>query len=167
MQDLKQELDPKPSEKTFRIRRFVSQIYNCLYGPSFSSIHQHFFILFLYLYRDGLRDRLDHQIYIQNYVYKLVLSQWGSCLTDKQAYIFSASVVDPHWFQCGSGIGSSFLSQCGSGSRKPNQCGSRRIRILIRLLSHFYMKNIPVLEVGKSCILIRIHNTGFKKPVPY
>jgi hypothetical protein len=30
-----------------------------------------------------LRDRLDHQIYIQNYVYKLVLSQWGSCLTDK------------------------------------------------------------------------------------
>jgi hypothetical protein len=51
------------------------------------------------------------------------------------------SVVDPDWFQCGS----------RSGSRKPNLCGSRRIRILIRLFSykklHFYMENI--LKVAK------------------
>ncbi len=56
-----------------------------------------------------------------------------------------SSVVDPLWFQCGSGS--------GCGSRKANQCGSRRIRIrvLIRLLSHkrlnFNMKNI--LNVDK------------------
>ncbi len=54
--------------------------------------------------------------------------------------------------------GSSFLSQSGSGygsgsgSMMPNQCGSRRIRILVRLLSHkklnFYMENIQ--KVGNS-----------------
>jgi hypothetical protein len=63
-----------------------------------------------------------------------------------------ASVVDPHWLQCGSG--SSFLSECGSvygsESRKPNECGSRRIRILVRLLSYkklnFYMKNIVKVD---------------------
>jgi hypothetical protein len=31
-----------------------------------------------------------------------------------------------YWFQCGA-----FVSQCGSGSREPNQCGSMRIRILV------------------------------------
>jgi hypothetical protein len=45
---------------------------------------------------------------------------------------------------------STLPSQCGSGSRKPNQCGSKRIPILVRLLSHkklnFYMKNI--FQVG-------------------
>jgi len=50
-------------------------------------------------------------------------------------------VVDPHWFQSGS----------RSGSAKSNQCGSRRIRIFIRLFSHkklhFYMENI--LKVDK------------------
>ncbi len=41
------------------------------------------------------------------------------------------SVVDPHWFKSGS----------RSGSRKPNQCGSRiRIRVLIRLLNHNKLK---------------------------
>ncbi len=46
------------------------------------------------------------------------------------------SVVDPHWFHCGSGSGSIFFYKCGfragSGSREPNQCGSLRIRILAR-----------------------------------
>ncbi len=56
--------------------------------------------------------------------------------------LFYGSVVDPHQFQCESGY--------GSGYRKPNKCGSRQIRILVRLLGHkrlnFYMKNI--LQVG-------------------
>ncbi len=45
----------------------------------------------------------------------------------------SFSVVDQHWFQCGSGSRSPLLSQCGcrSGSREPNQCGSMWIRILV------------------------------------
>ncbi len=42
------------------------------------------------------------------------------------------NVVDPHWFQCGSG--SSFLPLCGSGSpTETSQCGSTRIQILVKL----------------------------------
>ncbi len=58
--------------------------------------------------------------------------------------VLSCSVVDPLWFQSGS----SFFPECGSvsGSREPNQCGSMRIRILVRLKNHkkknLYMKNI-------------------------
>ncbi len=39
--------------------------------------------------------------------------------------LWTGSVVDPHWFQC------------GSGSREPNQCGfmTIRIQILVRLYS--------------------------------
>jgi len=33
--------------------------------------------------RDGLRDRVDHQMFVQSYVYKLVLSYLGSCLSDR------------------------------------------------------------------------------------
>ncbi len=46
------------------------------------------------------------------------------------------SVVDPHWFQCGSGC-SFLLSQRGSssGSSELKQCGSMRLRILVRLPS--------------------------------
>ncbi len=36
--------------------------------------------------------------------------------------VLLSSFVDPDWFQCGSGY--SFLSQRGSRSREPNQCGS-------------------------------------------
>jgi hypothetical protein len=47
---------------------------------------------------------------------------------------------------CGSAL---FLPQCGSGYKVPNQCGSIRIRILVRLCRHkkleLEMKNLPYL----------------------
>jgi hypothetical protein len=61
----------------------------------------------------------------------LQLIQTGlKVIRDREWLGVSIYVVDLHWFQCGSESGSSFLSQCGSGS------GTRRILILIRLLSH-------------------------------
>ncbi len=45
-----------------------------------------------------------------------------------------SSVLNPHWFQCGTG--SSFLPSCGSGTRERNQCGSMRTTILVRLCHH-------------------------------
>jgi hypothetical protein len=59
------------------------------------------------------------------------------------------------WIRVGSGLGSSFLPQCGSrfGSREPNWSGSMRIRILVRLCRHktmdFNMKNIMQVYVLK------------------
>ncbi len=52
------------------------------------------------------------------------ITQPGSSTVPTLDYIFS--VGDPHWCQCRSCSGSSFLSQFGSGfgSREPNQCGS-------------------------------------------
>ncbi len=45
------------------------------------------------------------------------------------------SVANPYWFQCEYGF--SILPQCGSGSAwGPNQWGSMRIRILVRLCRH-------------------------------
>ncbi len=74
----------------------------------------------------------------------------------------------PALVQCGSG--SSFWSQCGSGygsgSWKPKQCGSRRMRIRVRLLNNkklnFYMKNI--LKVG-NCVYspTLLFRTGYSK----
>ncbi len=77
------------------------------------------------------------------------------------------SVVDLLYFQCGSG----FLSQCGSGSgsREPNQCGTTRIRILIRLYTYQGIKAFlkgrkpglfdPGHQNQYRSIRIRIHNT--------
>jgi hypothetical protein len=61
-------------------------------------------------------------------------------------------LVDPHWFLCGSGLGPSFLPQCvsRSESREPNQCGSIRIRILVRLRLVQYKS-----AFGKQLLLIR------------
>ncbi len=47
---------------------------------------------------------------------------WRSCKENGTPYgsiesEAKASVVDPHWFQCGSGSGSTIVRQCGSGSR--------------------------------------------------
>ncbi len=77
-------------------------------------------------------------------------------------------VVDPHWFQCGSGC----LFQCGSGcgsgygygSRKPNQCGSRgiRIRILVRLLSH-KRNMLKVGNISQNIPTVRRYKSFFKK----
>ncbi len=62
--------------------------------------------------------------------------------------------MEPHWFQCGSGCGSSFLSQCetrsGSGFWVAKKCGSRRIRILVKILRHKRLKtlkNVPTVSV--------------------
>ncbi len=76
----------------------------------------------------------------------------GSAETSRN---IKGSVVDPYWFQCGPG--SSFLSQCGSRtdpdpSRKPNQCASRRIRILgqtfeSQKVDFFHVK---ILNVGNA-----------------
>jgi hypothetical protein len=74
-------------------------------------------------------------------------------------YVKVLSAVDPDLLPvikvlfCGPALVSmririQILTQCGSGpgSREPTQCGSMRILVLVRLLSHkklkFYMKNV-------------------------
>jgi hypothetical protein len=60
------------------------------------------------------------------------------------APLFLYSVVDSHWFHFESGP--SFLSQFGSGSKEPNQCGSTWVRTGSGSWSvtkvEFYMKKV-------------------------
>jgi hypothetical protein len=48
-----------------------------------------------------------------------------------------ASVVDPHWFQCGSGSGSTIVRQCGYGSR----VWWPKIVIFVDKKNSFFIKN--------------------------
>ncbi len=64
----------------------------------------------------------------------------------------STSSVDPHWFRCGSGSGSSFFSmRIRSGSRERNQCGSMRIWILVRYRNRSNIK--PTMVRYRSRVL--------------
>ncbi len=58
------------------------------------------------------------------------------------------SVVDPHWISCGSWSGSSFLTQCGSGSREPKQCGFIPVQTFKSQKVEFLQKNSD--EVTKA-----------------
>jgi hypothetical protein len=70
--------------------------------------------------------------------------------------------VDPLWFQR---IQIQLFSRGWSGFRKPHQCGSRRIRILVRV-SKIFTWNI--LKVGRSKnIPTKVPKPSGKENVPY
>jgi hypothetical protein len=61
-----------------------------------------------------------------------ILSFIRVCLTD--------SVVDPHWFECGSGSG--FLPYSGSGFREPTNADPDPGQTCLHIKFNFYMKNV-------------------------
>jgi hypothetical protein len=71
----------------------------------------------------------------------------------------NSNVVDPHCFQCGS----------EPGSREPNQCGSMRIRILVRLFRPWMKEEKGIRHRGEGAYLrcpvstsvqFSLHNEG-------
>jgi hypothetical protein len=57
--------------------------------------------------------------------------------------VLTSSVVDPHWFQCGSGYGSSIFCQCGSGSRVLMTKKLKNLQLKKNV--HFLTKNCKLL----------------------
>ena len=82
----------------------------------------------------SLQKHRNYWTSLQGYFSRTVKENPSIKLRGDNPYLI-VSVVDPHWwFQRGFGPGSCFLPQWGfeSGSRETNQCGSMRIRILVR-----------------------------------
>jgi hypothetical protein len=95
------------------------------------------------------------------FIYEILAKNSTSCSvwTSLQKNLLS-NISDPYCFLCGSR--SSFLPQCGSrsGSREPNQCGSTRIRILVRLCCH---KNVGFLHEIYGTLQLLSHKTYLRR----
>ncbi len=134
--------DPEP-KKAFRIR-----------NTAWESIGRRLLCIFVCRRPAQEHQPAPHPLLLLPLLCSLLSQEQGTVLTTCHCacwfwggwrdHSFLNQWCGPRWVLSESG--SSFFSRCGSGSREPNQCGSIRIRILVKLPStkkfNFYMKNI-------------------------